>query len=159
GARRGLDVDAHLAGHERSERRLPEPGRPVEQHMVERLAPALRRLDGDGERLPHLVLADELGQPLGAKARLDALVVLEGFRRGDFGSIAHARNLRCPGAPVDGGRAAAPTSTDPWEAARAPARPGSLRAAGRGYTAWPASPLLRAPRPAPAYRGSGPKPP
>ena len=39
----GAEIDAQLARHDLRQRRLAEPGRPDEQHMVERLARACAR--------------------------------------------------------------------------------------------------------------------
>ena len=49
---------------------LPKPGRPVEQHVIHRLAALLRRLDGDGEIFLDLRLPREIGEPARAAARL-----------------------------------------------------------------------------------------
>ena len=49
------EIDAQLARHDLRQRRLAEAGRADEQHVVERLAAVLRRLDEDleiGARLP-----------------------------------------------------------------------------------------------------------
>ena len=43
----GAEIDAELLRHDLRQRRLAEARRPDEQHMVERLAAALRRLDED----------------------------------------------------------------------------------------------------------------
>ena len=58
------EIDAELARHDLGERGLAEAGRPGEQHMVERLAPAARRLDEHFEVRADLGLADELGERL-----------------------------------------------------------------------------------------------
>jgi hypothetical protein len=42
------------------ERRLAEAGRAVEEEVIERLAPLLRRVDGDTDVVLELLLADEL---------------------------------------------------------------------------------------------------
>src|SRR5216683_961376 len=51
--------DPELARDDLREGRLAEPGRPEKQHMVERLAAALRRLDKDAQIVAQLALADE----------------------------------------------------------------------------------------------------
>ena len=58
------------------ERRLAEPRRAVEQHVVERLAALLRGGDRDLEVLAHAILADVLVERARAQARfvLDVLV-------------------------------------------------------------------------------------
>ena len=63
--RAGRDPErgTHFVGDYASERRLAEPRRPGEQHVVRRLVPAARRLDHDGQVLLQLRLPDELGQP------------------------------------------------------------------------------------------------
>jgi hypothetical protein len=45
------------------ERRLAQARRAEQQHVVERLAPAARRLDEDGELLARFLLADIVGEP------------------------------------------------------------------------------------------------
>ena len=62
GTRRDADLGAHLAGDDVRERRLPEPGRPREKDVVERLAPPARRLEEDAELLLELRLPDEVRQ-------------------------------------------------------------------------------------------------
>jgi hypothetical protein len=52
--------DAHLGGDDVRERRLAEAGRAVEEEVIERLAPLLRRVDGDTDVVLELLLADEL---------------------------------------------------------------------------------------------------
>ena len=58
------EIDAELARHDLRERGLAQPGRPGEQHMVERLAPRARRLDEHLEISADLGLTDELGERL-----------------------------------------------------------------------------------------------
>ena len=60
---------------------LPRPGRAVEQHVVERLAAAARRLDADSQVLFDLVLAGKVGEG----ARPERAFVAEVFL-GDLGS-------------------------------------------------------------------------
>ncbi len=72
-AGRGAEADAHLAGEDPGERRLPEPRRAVEQHVVERLAAALRGIDEDAQILARRLLADELVEALRAKRRVGVL--------------------------------------------------------------------------------------
>ena len=70
GRARGVpDVDAELAGDDRGERRLAEAGRAVQEDVVGRLSPALRRLEQHREVGLDLALADvfvERARPEGA---------------------------------------------------------------------------------------------
>src|SRR6185503_5283558 len=86
-ARGGAEADAHLARHDLGERRLAQPGRAVEQHMVERLAARLGGGDEDLEVLAHLLLADEVVERLRTQRELrrillGALPGHQAFRRG-----------------------------------------------------------------------------
>ena len=69
----GLEVDAQLARHDLRQRRLAEAGRAGEQHMVQRLAARLGRLDEDAQVLLGLGLADEFLQPLRPQMRVDGI--------------------------------------------------------------------------------------
>ena len=69
GRARGVaDVDAELAGDDRREGRLAEAGRAVQQDVVGRLSPALRRLEQHRQVRLDLALADVLAERLGAAA-------------------------------------------------------------------------------------------
>ncbi len=57
--RGGAEPDPELARDDLRQGRLAEPGRAEKQHMVERLAPALRRRDEDAQIVAQLALADE----------------------------------------------------------------------------------------------------
>ena len=57
---RVADVHAELAGDDRGERRLAEAGRAVEEDVIGRLSPPLRRLEQDVEARLDLALADVL---------------------------------------------------------------------------------------------------
>ena len=46
------ETDAELLAHDLRERRLPEPGRAGEQHVVERLVARLRRVERDPRAAP-----------------------------------------------------------------------------------------------------------
>ena len=73
---RGLaEIDAHLARDDVRERGLAEPGRPEEEHVIERLAPGARRLDEDRELPADLLLPDVLGELARAQAALDGFFV------------------------------------------------------------------------------------
>ena len=66
----GAEADAEFARHDLRQRGLAEAGRPVQQHMVQRLAAPAGGLDEDGEVLAAGLLADELGQRLRPQAGL-----------------------------------------------------------------------------------------
>src|SRR5690606_916107 len=83
-AGRGLPVDAQLPGHERGERGLAQPRRPVEERAVQRLAPGPRRVDRDPQALLDLGLSDELGQPARPERKLDGAFLAQDFRRRDL---------------------------------------------------------------------------
>ena len=84
--RRRADVDAQLASDELGQGRLSEPGRTVEDRVVERLAPRERRVDGEPEVVLDLVLPDELGEPLRPQRQLDDTLVRQDLRCGDLGA-------------------------------------------------------------------------
>jgi len=69
-ARRHLDGNLELAGNDVRECGLPQPGRSVEQHVIERVAALLRGLDEHAQVLLELGLADELFQPARAQERV-----------------------------------------------------------------------------------------
>jgi len=56
---------------------LPKPGGPYNKHVVERFAPAARRLDGDFDVFLHTRLADVIGEALRADARVNPSVFIE----------------------------------------------------------------------------------
>ena len=66
----GAEADAQLARHDLGERGLAEARRPREQHVVERVAARLGRLDEHLEVGARLLLADELAQQLRPQRRL-----------------------------------------------------------------------------------------
>ena len=68
----GAEIDAQLARHDLRQGGLAQARRAGEQHMVQRLAARLGGLDEDGKIFARLLLADEIGQPLGAQRRLPA---------------------------------------------------------------------------------------
>jgi hypothetical protein len=69
----GAEPDAHLARDDLRQRRLAEPRRAEEQHMVQRIAAPPRRLDEHAQILARRLLPDELVQALGAQRRVDIL--------------------------------------------------------------------------------------
>jgi hypothetical protein len=75
GARGRTEIDAQLAGHNLRQRRLAEARWSREQHMVERFGAGPRRLDEYREIFPRLLLAHELGQPLGPHTRLERILL------------------------------------------------------------------------------------
>src|SRR5207253_2648586 len=75
------------------ERGLPEPRRAGEQHMVERLAAPLRRVERDRELLLDALLPDEVGERRRAQRALELLLADVERRRGED-ALAHAACLR-----------------------------------------------------------------
>ena len=69
-----------LARDQLGERRLAESRRAEEERVVERLAPRERRVDADAQAVLHLLLADELGQPLRPERELDDATRRRGLR-------------------------------------------------------------------------------
>src|SRR5262249_5195277 len=65
-ARRGAKIYAELPRHDLRQSRLAEPGRPDEQHVIERFMAGARGLDGDGEGRARPVLAGEYRSRRGA---------------------------------------------------------------------------------------------
>ena len=70
----GTKARAHLAGHDLRQRRLAEPGRTVEQHVVQRLAAGLGRSDEDFQILADLLLADEVFKSLRAQGEFSRVL-------------------------------------------------------------------------------------
>ena len=66
--------DVELAGDDVRERGLAEPGRPGEQHVVERLSAPARRLDEEAELVLDLVLADEVLEPRRPQRAIELLL-------------------------------------------------------------------------------------
>ncbi len=83
GPGRGAHVDPHLGGDDVGQRGLAQAGRPVQQHVVQRLAPALRRVDGDLEVVLYLLLSQELREAFGAQGGIEGSVFLLGLARHD----------------------------------------------------------------------------
>ena len=75
GAGDRADPDSELLPDDVGEARLPEPRRPDEQDVVERLLPRLRRLERDRQLLLEALLADELVQVARAERALDLIVL------------------------------------------------------------------------------------
>ena len=74
---------AQLVGDDVRQRRLAQSRRAVQQHVVERFAARLRRLNGDFQIFFDLVLSDELAQPLRTQLELERRVVIDRRRRND----------------------------------------------------------------------------
>ena len=72
-----LEADVELVGDDGGEGGFAQAGRAEEQDVVERLAAGSRGLEGDGELLFRLGLADELGETGGAELQLEGLVVVD----------------------------------------------------------------------------------
>ncbi len=87
--RRGAEIDAELARHDLRQRCLAETRRTDEQHMVERLATALGRLDEDLEVCPRRSLADELVERLRPQRHIRVFATR--LRRDQAGGKAHRR--------------------------------------------------------------------
>ena len=83
----GAEADAELARDDLRQRGLAEPRRPEEQHMVERIAARLRRLDEDPQIFPRRLLPDKLVERLGAQRGVEVLGPALG--RGDAVRVAH----------------------------------------------------------------------
>ena len=68
--RPGADLDRHakLVGDDVRERRLAEARRAAQQHVLDRLAAAARRLEKDAEVLADLLLADVLARAIAGAA-------------------------------------------------------------------------------------------
>ena len=82
-------VHAHLGRDDAGQRRLAQPGRPGEEQVVDRLAPAAGGLEDDAEVLLQLALTDELVERARPQARLDD--VLDRRRRRPGRGTRHAR--------------------------------------------------------------------
>ena len=80
GPRGHLDLRAHFVGEQVGERRLAEPGRPVEEHVIERLGALPRRRNRDLQVLAHAILADVVIDRARAQPRF-ILRVLVGAHR------------------------------------------------------------------------------
>ena len=76
-----LKRHAQFVGDDGRQRRLAQPGRPIEQHMIQRLSARLRRLDRHRQILFDLGLPDEFHQPLRAQLQLKGGIVLDRRRR------------------------------------------------------------------------------
>ena len=100
--------------------RLAQPRRAEEQHVVERLAPRVRRLDENLEVLAQGLLAHELVQARGTDARLAAIVAAQ-FGRHDARLVeryvGHADNSLSPSLTRDSSVAPVPSRRLAWATA------------------------------------------
>ncbi len=85
----GAEADTHLAREDSGERRLAEARRPVEQHVVERFAAALRCADEDPQIFAGRLLTDELVEALRPKRRVGVLAGALGESRDSGGVGGH----------------------------------------------------------------------
>ncbi len=76
-ARAGLDGHVQFVGDDLRQGGFSQPGRPVEQHMVQRFAAAPRRIDGNLNILFDAFLPDVLVEALGPHAHFDARVFVK----------------------------------------------------------------------------------
>ena len=90
--RGGAEVDAELARDDLRQRRLAQPRRADEQHVVERLAARLRRFDEHLEIGARRLLAGEVGERLRAQRR----VVLRALFGGDEAAGRRGHLTRLP---------------------------------------------------------------
>ena len=87
-SRRLAQVDAQFVGDHVAERGLAQAGRAEDQHVVERFAALLRRLDVDRHLLAHRRLAEVFVEAPGTYRRFDGVF----FARGSGGNdaVVHA---------------------------------------------------------------------
>ena len=137
---------AELGRDDHRDRRLAEPGRPRQQHVVRRAAASQGAAQQQGELLADPLLADEVVEPLGPQRALDHPLVAVGQRRDNaVGSVSslssHASRRRSSSASSALARASPPLTAPSVTA-------GTASAARRG---------ARWPRPASGHR-SRPRP-
>src|SRR5579884_4301362 len=100
------DPDAELLADDVGEARLTESRRADEEDVVERLSPALRRVERDRELLLHARLADELVETARPEAALDLLLVVAQRGRQELGDSVHAAFFNASRTRSSGGRSA-----------------------------------------------------
>ena len=101
---------------------LPRPGRPGEQHVVERLAAPLGGVEGDAELLLDPLLADEVVEPARAQRALELLVL--GVQHG-VETLSLTRNRL---APASGDKRARQPARSAWRTRSAGGSSGSTSA-------------------------------
>jgi hypothetical protein len=84
---------AQLVGDDVAEGGLAQAGRPEDQHVVERVAARLGRLDVDLQLLAHRRLAEVVGKALGADAGVGG-VILAGGAGADDAVVGHVLIMR-----------------------------------------------------------------
>src|SRR5689334_12652370 len=129
-----------LGRHDLRERGLAEPGRSRQQHVVERLAALLRRLDEHRQLVLHRALADEVLEPARPQRAVELLVGPGGrrgldaldARRPDAALVPHRAALRASPIRSSGvsPSASASSSSASWALKPRPTRP--CRASVRG---------------------------
>ena len=79
-------MDAHFIGEDLGQRCFAETGRPVKQHVVQRLSAEFRRVNGDPDTLFDFLLSYIIIQRLRTKRVLDIRVFLReaGFNHASF---------------------------------------------------------------------------
>jgi hypothetical protein len=97
GARRRTHAHAELVRDDVRERRLAEPGRPAEEHVVQHVAARARGLDLDAQVLAHLLLSDVLVERARPERRLDDHLVFE--RLGHHGVVVASSHQ--PASPIE----------------------------------------------------------
>ena len=96
------DADVELLPDDVREARLAEPGRADEEHVVERFAACLRRLERDRDLLLHALLADELVEAARPERLVERIVLFD--RHGSEELRAHAALRRARRTRSSGGR-------------------------------------------------------
>ena len=117
---------------------LPSPGRARQQHVVERVAPAVGAVDVGAEVVAVGIVADEVGEPLGAeRAVVRQALGVERARRGhapapDWRRPRAARTVRMSaGASASGARRSALSSAASISVSRKPSSARASRARRR----------------------------
>src|SRR4029077_10455946 len=93
----GLNRHIQLVSDNLRQRRLAEPWRAVEQHMIERFAATARSLHCDLNVLFHALLADVLVKALGADAGFDTRVFIVGSTGYDPLGLPRSHHAFCRG--------------------------------------------------------------
>src|SRR5271155_2522253 len=91
--RADLDRRSHLIRQNLRQRRLAQPRRPVQQHMIQRLTPRARCFHRNLQIFFHPILPDVIGKLLRANAGLYARILIERLPRNN--SFSTVRHLSC----------------------------------------------------------------
>ena len=94
---RGLDLSAQLVGDNGGQRGLAQARRTRENHVVERLATALRRFDQHAQALLDVLLATVVVQALGAQSAVDIEVLGRQLRAHHALAVRHGCRRRVAG--------------------------------------------------------------